>query len=33
MQQRVIADGNMTPLWPINKGVHQGTILRPVLFP
>ena len=31
-QQRVIADGNMIPFLPTNRGIHQGTILGPILF-
>ena len=31
-QQRVIADGDTTPLLPINRDVPQGTILGPILF-
>ena len=31
-QQRVIANGNMNPFLPINKGVPQGTIQGPIRF-
>ena len=31
-QQRVIANGNMNPFLPIDKGVPQGTIQGPIRF-
>ena len=31
-QQRVIPDGNMIPFLPINRDMHQGTILGPIRF-
>ena len=31
-QHRVITDGNMTPILPINRGVLQGHYTRPILF-
>ena len=31
-QQRVIANGNMNPFLPINKGVPQGTKQGPIRF-
>ena len=31
-QQRVIANGNMTTLLPIDRGVLQGTIQGPIRF-
>ena len=31
-QQRVIPDGNMIPFLPINRDIHQGTILGPIRF-
>ena len=31
-QQRVIANGNMNPFLPINKGVPQGTVQGPIRF-
>ena len=31
-QKRVTASGNMTPFFPINMGIPQGTILGPIRF-
>ena len=31
-QQRVIANGNMNPFLPIDRGVPQGTIQEPIRF-
>ena len=31
-QQRVIANGNMAPFFPIDRGLPQGTIQGPIRF-